>query len=207
MSFAELFVSSTTEMFQSGAPLMNRVLPDNGTAETWEHYPTDDVVNGPYQCRYFYHAHPPEERDSDEHGHFHLFFGKSLFAGDQQPLRSPLPLDEGEKRADVVHLAGLSMGYDGLPLRWFTTNRWVTDEWLYPARDIIAELPNFDLRGKNGHPLVNDWLTAIFQLSQSTIADLLAERDRQLEILDKTGEDRAVEIASASPISLDELLA
>lgn len=205
MSFRDLFVSSTHAMFQTKRPVMSRILPDQGTAEIWAHYPPDDVVNGRHSCRYFYHAHPPDEREDDEHGHFHLFIGKDALADVIEPLRSPPPLGEGEKRADVVHLAALAMSYEGLPLRWFAVNRWVTDEWLYPADTLIPHLHEFDVRGDDGDPLVNDWLTSIFQLSIDDIGPLLAERDQVLGCKDLTGEDRNLEIVATRDIDLERL--
>jgi len=118
-------------MFQSGKPLMSRLLPADGTSEAWAHYPEGDVGNGAISSRYFYHSHPPEEREADEHGHFHLFVGKQAMSNEAEALITPPALPNGQKRAEVVHIAALSIGYDGLPLRWFGTNRWVTDEWLY----------------------------------------------------------------------------
>jgi len=213
MSFADLLIASTTQMFQSGKPLMSRLFDDGSTAEAWAHYPPGDVVNGTASSRYFYHSHPPEEREADEHGHFHLFLGKHVFdkaigAASSAPdaMILPPPMPDGQVRADVVHFAALSIGYDGLPLRWFGTNRWVTDEWLYPAQDVIDRLGQFDLRGPSGDPLVNDWLTAMVHLASNEIADLLHERDAVLKIQDMTGEERKVEVTGARSIDLETLL-
>ena len=207
MAFQDLLMNSTTQMFESGLPLMSRVLPEDGTAEVYAHYPPGDVVNGPASSRYFYHSHPPEEREADEHGHFHLFLGGHVFANAERgPLIAPPPLKDGAARADVVHIAALSIGYDGLPLRWFGTNRWVTDECLYPASTIIAALSRFDLRGERGDPLINDWLTALLQLARKDIADILKERDAVLKAKDLTGENRSLEVTGVRPIDLTALL-
>ncbi len=204
--YAEMLLGSTQAMFTSGKPLMSRVLPDDATAKIWEHYPPDDVVNGPAGSRYFYHCHPPGERMAGEHGHFHLFFDKSAMPGGTVPkIAAPLaPRDQ--PRADVVHIAALAISNEGLPLQWFGINRWVTDEWLYPAYAVLAVLEDFDLRGVNGDPLVNEWLTAMVGLSRHEIAQVLRDRDIVLELKDESGEDRAVEVTSAAPVSLDALL-
>ena len=206
MTLQKLLIDSTTEMFASGMPLMSRILPEGGEAEVYAHYPPDDVVNGPNASRYFYHSHPPEQRETDEHGHFHFFLGKEAFSKDTPALIAPPLLAEGQKRADVVHLAALAIGYDGLPLRWFGTNRWVTDEWLYPAEAVINRLSDFDLTGPAGDPLVNTWLTAIFQLSLGQIEEILRERDTVLKAKDMTGEDRQVEVTGQRPVDLESLL-
>ncbi len=203
----QLLIDSTEQMFADGRPLMSRVLPDDGVAEIWEHYPEGDVVNGEAGSRYFYHSHPPGERLDGEHGHFHLFLDKSAMPEGAEALIAPPQIDPATPRADVVHLAALAISSEGLPLHWFTCNRWVTDEWLYPAESVISELPRFDLRGEAGDPLVNSWLTAMVGLARDRIAQLLSERDAVLELNDMTGEDRAVEVTSSAAISLERLIA
>lgn len=203
----ELLMSSTAAMFADGQPLMNRVLPADAPAEVWAHYPAGDVVNGAAGSRYFYHCHPPAERSEGEHGHFHLFFDKSAIRAGTAPMIAPPAVGSGEPRADVVHIGALAISTDGLPLCWFTTNRWVTDEWLYPAEAVIAQLARFDLRGPDGDPLVNDWLTAMVGLCRADLADLLTERDGVLRARDLTGEDRTVEVTSLKLINLEELFA
>ncbi len=203
----ELLIDSTTAMFAEGRPLMNRLLPSDAPAQIWQHYPPDDVVNGVAGSRYFYHCHPPAERGAGEHGHFHLFLDKSAMDARAVPLIAPPASASDEPRADVVHIAALAISTDGLPISWFATNRWVTDEWLYPAEAVSAALGRFDLRGRDGDPLINDWLTAMVGLARADLETLLAERDAVLAARDLTGEDRAVEITGAKAISLEELLA
>ena len=205
-AWIELLLSSTQIMFAEGTPLMSRLVPVQAPVEVWQHYPADDVVNGEFGSRYFYHCHPPGKRLDGEHGHFHLFLAKSAMPTGSEPLRKPLDIDPNEQRADVVHIAALSISIDGLPLAWFTTNRWVTDEWLYPAQVVTACLARFDLRGECGDPLVNDWLTAMVALSHTKLTALLGQRDRVLEVRDRTGEDRAIEVASFDPINIKRLL-
>lgn len=204
-NWSRLLLSSTQAMFAEGRPLMNRVLPLHAPLEVWQHYPYGDVVTGEVGSRYFYHCHPPGERAEGEHGHFHLFLAKSAMPTGARALRAATTTSAKEPRADVVHIAALAISTEGLPLSWFTTNRWVTDEWLYPAATIAAQLHRFDLRGADGDPLVNDWLTAMVALSRSELVDLLVQRDAVLEDQDPTGEDRTMEIASLARISLERL--
>ena len=200
----EMLMDASMRMHEQGVPLMRRVVPADQEIRLWSHYPENDVVNGDLGCRYFYHCHPEEEREFGEHGHFHIFLSKAAMAKSHAPL-IPAPKSKA-KRADVVHIAALSVDTNGLPVRWFTVNRWVTDEWLYPAPGIIALLPQFNLAGSNGDPLVNDWITAMVQLSRPHIADLLTQRDIELALRDPSGEDRASEILSLSAIDLETLL-
>lgn len=202
----DLLMTSTAAMFAEGKPLMNRLLPAAQPAELWQHYPPDDVVNGAAGSRFFYHCHPVEERSAGEHGHFHLFLAKSAMPDSAVPMIAPPPpANPDTPRADVVHIGALAISTEGLPLCWFTTNRWVTDEWIYPASAVIEQLVRFDLRGPDGDPLVNDWLTAMVGLCRADLADLLWQRDAVLEASDPSGENRAVEITSITPISLERL--
>lgn len=84
---AEL-ITATVAMAASGIPLMLRVVPDSNY-RVWDHYPPDDAVDAKTGARWFYHAHPPEERDAGEHGHFHLFLDRDTFDG-LQPRAKPL---------------------------------------------------------------------------------------------------------------------
>lgn len=201
----DLLMTSTAAMFAEGRPLMSRILPAEDAAQLWHHYPPDDVVNGAAGSRFFYHCHPPAERGTGEHGHFHLFLAKSAMPGIAIPMIAPRAVLSDEPRADVVHIGALAISTEGLPLWWFTTNRWVTDEWLYPAAAVIGELARFDLRGPDGDPLVNDWLTAMVGLCRGDLAELLKQRDAALKAADITGENRSVEITSSMPISLERL--
>lgn len=182
---------------------MRLVLPEGSEPEQWAHYPPDDAISPVAGSRYFYHCHPPEERGDGEHGHFHLFLPLAFFA--EEDCQSA-PLEDGEDRARVVHFAALSVDMQGVPLQLFTTNRWVTDEWLYPADAIAAALDSFDLQGADGDALVNQWLTAFVALARPLIIDLLHLRDAALEGKGWPGEDRAIEITSSTPLDLQALL-
>lgn len=200
---AEALIEATLAMHSAGKPLMRLVLPIDGEPEQWAHYPPDDAMSPVSRSRYFYHCHPPGERDEGEHGHFHLFLPLTLFA--QEECKSAPP-EDSEDRARVVHFAALSVDMQGVPLRLFTTNRWVTDEWLYSADAIAAEVDRFDLEGADGDPHVNQWLTAFVALAREPIIDLLHQRDAVLEAKGWPGEDRAVEITSSAPLDLQALL-
>lgn len=200
-----LFIESTQQMFAEHNPLMQRVIGDlAGEAESWVHYPVSDVVNGTLSARWFYHCHAPEERGPGEHGHFHLFVGKMALPETAEPMMAPPPSDA--KRAEVVHVGALSIDYQGLPTGWFTTNRWVTDEFLYPAEQLIALLPKLDFRGPQGDPLVNDWLTAIAALQTEDLSKILRQRDLHIADAAVQPEDRGAEVLSSTPLDLETML-
>jgi hypothetical protein len=195
---------ATFAIHHSGMPLMSRILPDDSALNAFQHYPPKDVVNGHWHARWFYHCHNPDDRVDGEHGHFHLFLGRSAFCSDIAPLIAPP--SRRKSRPSIVHIAALSMCFDGLPAAWFTTNRWVTDEWLYPAEAIIEKIPQISFVGDDGDPLANEWLGSILRASRDQIATLLVERDLRLAACDPTGEDHSLEVVSQSAIDFDLLL-
>ncbi len=191
------------EMSSQGLPLMQRILPLDAPAEQWIHYPPDDALSPNNGGRYFYHCHPPEERGENEHGHFHMFLPLSLFAKDQAVSA---PENDGVDRAKVVHFAALSVAPSGLPVTLFTVNRWVTDEWMFPAENIIEKLSAFNLEGADGDALVNAWLTNFVALAHEEIASLLTQRDAILLPKSWPGEDCSIEITSTMDVDIQSLV-
>lgn len=200
---AHALALATISMAEDGAPLMRRVLPD-GAMHLWDRYPMGDIVAG-NGARAFYHAHPPGERAGmPEHGHFHFFLPRTAMPPEAMPLRGPL--ERGPGSDDVVHIIAMSFADSGLPTALFTVNRWVTDEWLYPAADIMGALHLFDLADSGFDPLACDWLTAAVHLCRPLIGELLEERDAVLA-RGVSGEDPAAEVLSHRPLDLQGLLA
>lgn len=205
---AHALVDATVRLAGEGLPLMMRVAPPGGAFVVWDHYPPDDCVDRRSGCRWFYHAHPEGERDGGEHGHFHLFFDRTLFrARADTPLAGPP--GGRSSGADIVHLVAIAINGDGLPTRLFTVNRWVTDEWLYPAVAIARRLTRFDLARADGDAFVNAWLTAAVEFFRPEIEAILAARDAT--IARWTGpdsfEDRSREILSSLPIDINDAVA
>lgn len=188
----------------SGTGLMERILPKSGGPVAWHHYPDRDVVNGSWKARYYYHCHAPGNAPSAEHGHFHCFLARSAFSRAVPPLIKP-PLHR-KPRPALVHIAALSVGFDGVPLCWKATNRWVTDEWMMPSEAILAKIATISFAGEAGDPFVNDWLTAMLQASRSVLSPLLTHRDSVLAMCDPGGEDCAIETVSAISIDIDALV-
>lgn len=197
---ANLLIDASLAMAREGVPLMRRILPAGVPQHLWDHYPEGDAV-APSGSRYFYHSHPPDERGTDEHGHFHLFLPRRAMPDPEAPW-----LAAGNAVHDAVHLVALSVTRSGVPVSAFTTNRWVTDESLFDADAIIAALDRFDVRGAPGDTLVNNWLTAAVALARPVIAGLLQSRDAALAAHDPGGEDRSVEILSSAALDLQALL-
>jgi hypothetical protein len=206
---AEALVDATISVAEAGRPLMLRVAPEDGQFAVWSHYPPDDSVDRKSGARWFYHAHPPGERHDGEHGHFHLFFDKTrLDARGATPVAEPL--GGASSGADVVHIAAIGISLDGIPTELFTTNRWVTDEWLYAACEIIAELDDFDLTAANGDALVNLWLTTAVRFFRPEIEAALVARDQVIASWtdgEQAFEDRDREVLSQAPIDINAAVA
>jgi hypothetical protein len=131
--------------------------------ELWRHYPEHDVFDADTGYRYFYHSHPGP-RSAMEHGHFHLF------------ARAP---EAAHPCPAFTHLLAISMSPQGLPLRGFTTNRWVTDEHWQPATVLRRLVRRFALRRPRRLALVHRWLEAVVQLFRPQIDWLHARRDER----------------------------
>ncbi len=208
-SAAQTVIDTVVQMASEGRPLMQRVLPV-GELLCWDHYPDDDARDSVTRSRWYYHAHEPGDRDADEHGHFHLFLPRALFRKPLEPMARPAGEERG--RANMVHVAGLAIDHQGVPLRWFATNRWVTDEWLYPAAAVVARLHRYNVDNTAEDPVVNRFLTAMVQLHADDIADMLAERDARLQQLGATAGQPGLyesgnDVLATRPIDLDVKIA
>lgn len=197
-AITELIALSQT-MANEGRALIERVLPSPPDKFTqWAHYPKGDAIDPGSKARWFYHAHPPEQRGPREHGHFHMFLPLSAF-GDLAPIATP----EKAKPAKVVHVAALCFDTDGLPTHWIATNQWVTEEFLYPAEAIIERLGQVDLSGAGeakGIAHIGRWLQCALIASRADIEDLLRERDRALA--KTTPRDHEAEILASRPFAI-----
>ena len=183
-------------MAAKGRGPIERVLPTPPATYTqWSHYPEGDAVDPDSRARWFYHAHPPEERGPGEHGHFHLFLPLAAFDG-LAPLAEPAK----EGAAKVVHVAALCFDTDGLPTHWIATNQWVTEEYLYPAEAIVERLGALDLSRAGeakGIAYVGRWLTCALAATRGDVVDLLHRRDAALAETDPR--DRQAEILASAP--------
>jgi hypothetical protein len=203
-------VACISDLHARGSNLVIEVLRGNRVFAEWEHYPSGDVRDSESHAQYYFHAHPPEERDHPDYGHFHLFM---------RPKGMPPGIGPGEVRDFVPsasdnealsHLIAISMTPAGLPERLFTTNRWVTGETWYRAADVIGMLGRFVIDLDHPSRSLNDWLTAMVVLFRPQIEDLLIERDRvilqwQADHADTdVFEDRRLEIISSIRISLHD---
>ena len=192
---------------KAGANVVGQVLKGEETFYEMDHYPPGDVYDDETHAQYYYHAHRP---DSNEHGHFHTF----LRAQAIPEKVSPYPVSTEAKRPTgedaICHLVAISMDRSGLPIGLFATNRWVTDETFYPAKDVIALLDRFCIDHVYPCLATNQWVTAMIRLFRPQIEDLLRARDAKLLALEKANpdtdvfEDRDIEVTSSVEIDIDD---
>ena len=207
---AEIVVETIMQMVKEGRPLMQRVLPEDEQPVFWEHYPDNDARDVKNLGRWYYHVHPAGDRDKDEHGHFHLFLHRTQLDDDSGEWSEPA--NKSEKRANVVHIAGLSIDHSGIPRSWFVTNRWVTDEWLYPSQKVIDHLLLYNVDDTAEDRIVNRFLTAMVAMYRGEIADLLKKRDFKFSEIGVSPdnpdnwENKEHDVLASIPIDLDAKL-
>jgi hypothetical protein len=207
---AHTVIETITQMAQEQRPLMLRVVPQD-EVNFWKHYPPKDARDKFCRSRWYYHVHAAGSRDEDEHGHFHLFLHRTQLPEGLEP--KVWPPQREDAKAHVTHLVGLSIDKIGIPRAWFTVNRFVTNEFLFPADVMIDHLADFNVDHTAEDACVNRFVTAMVALYREEIAQLLRERDqRQAELVAEFGEEAAyekaskVEVLSQVPIDLDAKL-
>ena len=113
----------------------------------------------------------------------------------------------------LSHLVSLSIAPNGLPLRLFTVNHWVTDDYIFAAEAMRAKLNSFSLANANGPPRVNIWLESMVTLFRPQVIGLLEARDAAWaqHIAAHPGEDayaaRDLEVMSSCAIDIDAQIA
>jgi hypothetical protein len=136
-------VACIHDLHVSGSNLVIEVLRGCGDFTQWEHYPQDDVRDPKSRAQYYFHAHPPDERDEPDYGHFHLFMRPKEMPGGTRPADVKNGVPRASDNQALSHLIAISMTPAGMPERLFTTNRWVTGETWYKAVDVIRMLDRF----------------------------------------------------------------
>ena len=193
---------------KSDANVVAEVLRGQGEFYEWDHYPKGDVYDHETHGQYYYHAHPADLRGG-EHGHFHTFVRpKGMPAGVK-----PAPLADfkppKDKNDALSHLVAISTNKAGYPVRLFTTNRWVTGETWYAAKDVIRLVDRFLMDLAYPSWPVNIWITEMLRLFRPQIEELLLARDRTVgrwqadQPEGNTCEDRGLEITSVIEISVE----
>ena len=137
---------------KSGRNVVTPLLDGKTAFRELEHLPEDDVRDGETGSQYYYHAHRPE---TGEHGHFHTFLRPPAIPPAMSPVRMAAGSSAAEKGDDTCHLIAISMDRTGIPIGLFTTNRWVTGESFFAARDAIRIIDRFSIRASQTYPDTN----------------------------------------------------
>ena len=196
---------------KGGANLVSEVLRGQGTFYEWNHYPDGDVFDHESHAQYYYHAHGMRP---GEHGHFHTFLRAAGMPAGVQPVPQPRggePWPAGNEA--LSHLVAIGMDSYGAPIRLFATNRWVTGETWYAARDVVRMLERFRIDHAVPSWPVNRWLGGMLRLFEPEIEALIRQRDQTLAAWaaqhprQDALEDPALEITGTLDISIEGQIA
>ncbi|PKP84665.1 MAG: hypothetical protein CVT80_06855 [Alphaproteobacteria bacterium HGW-Alphaproteobacteria-2] len=192
---------------KGGLNVVGEVLKGNGQFVELNHYPPGDVYDRDSHAQYYYHAHR-----EDEHGHFHTFLRAKGMPLGAQPVPEAATKDWPKGSDALAHLVAISMEKKGYPIRLFTTNRWVTGETWYPAREIKRMLGLFAIDHAYPSWPTNRWITAMIRLFRPQIEALVDARDVEMrahalaEPEVDLYEDRNFEVISEIEIDVDRQL-
>ena len=196
-----------------GSNVVAEVLRDSPDFYEWDHYPSGDVYDPQTHSQFYYHAHPPNQRDdvwSDEHGHFHTFMRPPGFPpevdqrSDMDGLPAVCPSD------GLTHLIAVSINFAGDPVRLFTTSRWVTDETWYPATDVKRILPRFQITREGPCSQTSAWISNLLVMYGPLIEALIDARDQAIRAHasnqsdHKVWSDQSLEVTSVAEISVQK---
>lgn len=207
-------VSETMRVLQkSDTNVVGEILKTVDNFYEWEHLPEDDVYDHVSHSQYYYHAHAKSDKGNglhdDEHGHFHTFIrGKAMPEGIK-----PLALDDYNPETDIsdinTHIIGIGMDSNGVPMRLFTVNRWVSGETWCAGEDVIKLLDHYQIDDTRPSWALNLWISNMIILFRPVIEELIRERDQTIENwkaqypdVQNVYEDRNLEVTSYKDISL-----
>ncbi|MEX2454885.1 MAG: hypothetical protein WD470_09285, partial [Rhodospirillaceae bacterium] len=172
LAAGEDVVECVRVLAKTGDNIVGELLRASGDFYEWNHYPDGDVYDHVSHAQYYYHAHPQELR-TGEHGHFHTFLRAN---GIPDPIR-PAALSDyvppAERNDDLTHIVAISMDPVGLPIRLFSTNRWVTGETWYAAGDVCWLVDRFAIDHARPSWPVNRWITGMLRLFRPQVLELL----------------------------------
>ena len=195
---------------KTGDNVVGEILRGYDSFYEWDHYPKGDVYDRETHSQYYYHAHTPEQRFANEHGHFHTFLRPKGMPPGLTPADVPGRPKKSDPNDELSHLIAIAMTAAGFPLRLFSVNRWVTGETWYRAEDVCELLDYYEIGHARPSWPTNRWISAMIRLFRPQIVALLAARDRA--VADWEGrhpgvdvfEDRDLEITSWTEVSVED---
>lgn len=188
--------------------VVGELLRHQGKFYEWDHYPKGDVYDKITHSQFFYHAHPSGLRDM-EHGHFHTFIRAKGMPKGMRPIKHASNKEWPKGDAALSHIVGISMDPRGIPLRLFSTNRWVTGEAWYKASDVNKLIGKFVIEHAQPSWPTNRWISGMIRLFWPQITMLLKARDTAVAAWAAENpkvdvfEDRSLELTSQAEISVE----
>ncbi len=193
---------------KTGDNPVRELLRGGGRAIAWRHYPKGDVYDPATGSQFYYHAHPVSGGGAGV-GHVHAFMRPSGMKASCRPAPLPDFMPPKDRNEALSHLIAISLDRRGVPDALFTTNRWVTGEVWYRARDVVAMLAGFEIDLAHPSWPANRWVTAMLRLFRPQIAALVVGRDaamarwRRRHPTRNAYEDRELEVVTRLAISVD----
>ena len=193
---------------KTGGNIVGELLRGVETFYEWDHYPAGDVYDHETHAQFYYHAHPQDLRGG-EHGHFHTFLRPRGMPDGFRPAPLPDYAPPEDPNDALSHLIGISMDRYGVPIRLFSTNRWVTGETWYAADQVVQMVDRFEIDHAQPSWPVNRWITAMVRLFHPQIVGLVRARDEAVDAWAarhpdrNVHEDRELEITSVLDIDVD----
>jgi len=206
-------IATARILAKTGDSVVDEVTRDCGPLHPYAHYPEGDVVDRESGAQFFYHLHPVPPlaagsagAETALNGHFHCFIpapGGGETSG----------LPRLRRGSGMAHLVAVEVDRHSLPVRLFTTNRWVTDETWVEARAAARLADRFVVELARPSLSAAIWISSLVRLFQPQIAALLAARDAAVAALARARpgsdpyEDRSLEVPSAMAVSVEAQMA
>lgn len=191
---AEEVLAIQAQYAQRGLSMAQVALAGANEFVEFRHYPKNDLVDLDSGYEMYFHAHSFNKDKKHlglECGHFHLF-KRNHSASDK-----------------FTHLIAITLNQQGLPIKLFTTNAWVTGEVMKNAEQLIPVLANFQIHVKGRMAPLARWVSGLVHIFHGEILDLLKVRDQQIQtMITKNGssskvlEDQSVHVLSESRVNL-----
>jgi hypothetical protein len=207
-------IATARILAKTGDSVIGEVTGACGPIHPYAHYPAGDVVDRESGAQFFYHLHPvpplaagpAEGEEGALNGHFHCFV-----PAPEGGEASGLP--KLRRGSGMAHLVAVEVDRNSLPVRLFTTNRWVTDETWVEAGAAARLADRFLVELARPSLSAAIWISSLVRLFQPQIAALLDARDAAVAALARLRpdrdpfEDRSLEVPSALAVSVEAQMA
>ena len=161
---------------EKGVSMAQVALAGSDDFVEFRHYPKNDLVDMDSGYEMYYHAHSVGQKKQDqnlEHGHFHLF---------KRDENSP---------ERFTHLVAIALDQQGLPVKLFTTNGWVTGEVMKDVKKMKLLLAQFEICTKGRMAPLARWVSGLVHIFQHEMLELLKVRDQKIKALLATPKNRS----------------